>query len=117
MKVFRHIFAKRIFTMIAGLTFLNMSFFLAEVVILGIDKNSSLVRNFVTSGFEEEKETSSESSEVDESKVFLSLSENLFRHNILFISGSNRDKIFHNVMTDPGHKKIFSPPPEFRSTI
>ncbi len=93
-----------------------MSFFLAEVVILGIDKNSSLVRNFVTSGFEEEKENSSESSEADESKVFLSVAENLFRHNILFIAGSHRDKIFHNIMTDPGHKKIFSPPPEVRTS-
>lgn len=45
--------------LIAGLSFLNMGFFLAEVAALKIDRCSKLVENLVNSGFEEERETES----------------------------------------------------------
>ncbi|WP_254151566.1 hypothetical protein [Chryseosolibacter indicus] len=94
-----------------------MSFFLAEVAMLGIDKNSTLVKTFVTSGLEEEKETNSsgESGGDDIKEVILSLEEHICHYRIICTTETQRNKIFSNIMTLDGHKQIFSPPPEFHT--
>lgn len=117
MKLLRTIFAKRIFTLIAGLTFMNMSFFLAEATLLGIDKNSSIVKNFINCGLEEEKETS-ESPETGDSvkEVLLSLEEHIFYHQIIFQTESHQNKVLSNLTTLDGHQQIFSPPPEIHTS-
>lgn len=114
MKLLRSVYTRQIFTFVAGITFLNMSFFLAEVVAFNIDKNSQLVQNFLNTGIEEEKETGEATGESDESvkELDLSIAEHLFHHKILFELGKKRNSILDNLTVEAGYLKKFSPPPE-----
>ena len=55
MKFFRNALFSRIFALLAGITFLNMSFILAEFDALGMAKNVKIVQIIINSGIEEEK--------------------------------------------------------------
>src|SRR5687767_3322661 len=103
-----------IFALLAGITFLNMSFILAEFDALGLSMNSPLIQSIINSGIEEEKETSSESGEGDPAKeVHLFLQHTLNHYIILFQTGQQRNKALDNFSTHAGYKQNFSPPPEF----
>lgn len=63
MNLFRGKFTRRIITLLAGITFLNMSFILAEVAALGLSKNTILIQNILNAGIEEENGCDGESNE------------------------------------------------------
>jgi hypothetical protein len=114
MKLLRTKCIRNLLTLITGLTFLNLSFFLIEVEILKLDKKSSLIQNFTNSGIEEEKESgeSTEGSSKETAKEeYLSLEQRI-HHKIVFCSIERSSKVLHNLLTCPGYKKIVSPPPE-----
>lgn len=103
----------KLFALLAGVTFLNMSFVLAELSALGFSRTSTLVQNFINTGFEEEKE-GGESSEPDSTvkEIYFSTTENLQHHSIDFLSGSKRDRLLTNLTVEPGYFEIMYPPPE-----
>lgn len=61
---FRYNISTRIISLLTGLVFLNMSFFMAEVAALKLQKDSELLQNIVKlisfAGVEEEKDAASE---------------------------------------------------------
>lgn len=114
MRHLRKKYIKSIFTLIAGMAFFNLSFVLAEFKILNIT-DSALVQCIINSGFEEETEHGTESSESDTPsfKGLIELTyQNLLHHEILAIAAQQRDKAIENQAVDPGYAQIFSPPPE-----
>jgi hypothetical protein len=103
--------------MITGLTFLNMSFFIAEVTLLNIDKTDQSIQNVIqillAGGFEEESETPDGHGKSESIKdVFLSIQANLFHHRHLFQIAQHRFGALNDMIPHRGHAQIFSPPPE-----
>ena len=113
MKLFRNNLNRKLFTFLAGVTFLNMSFILSEVDALGLSKNSTLIQNIINTGIEEEKETSTEKpGDNSTNEILLSLQENLNHHSILYFLGQQRNKHLDNESPTSGYTRIFSPPPD-----
>lgn len=116
MSSIRTLYVRLIFTLIAGVAFLNLSFVLAELKFLALE-NTALVQSLVNAGFEEETEHGTEGTESDNSfkeTIEIAAHENLLHHEIVMVNGSQRNKAFSNISPDPGYKRKFSPPPEVR---
>jgi hypothetical protein len=113
MKVLRLKYFRKIFALMAGITFLNMSFIIAELNSIGLGKNNSLLQNVLNSGLEEEEEGGSESSESDsiETELYCAAQENFLYHNIVTAS-RQYSKHRVNSLFDLGYREVFSPPPE-----
>ncbi len=115
MEELRHHILAKFFTILTALVFLNMSFFLAEVVLLDfndrqlIENIASLVAN---SGFEEERD--SEPAEQDSAdKSFDLLAHNLMvHHHSLYHTGSRARQELINLYPPANHSQTFTPPPE-----
>jgi hypothetical protein len=104
----------KLMALMVAVTFLNMSFILAEVAILQLDKNCQLIQNLVKNGIEEEKENGGESNESDGKvkETDLSIEENLKHHGIVYINGQQRDKHLGNLTVSTGFTESFFTPPE-----
>lgn len=103
------------FILLSGICFLNMTFLLAEISVLGLpDEYTSLVETLINSGLEEESEAGTESSEGEElfKEVFFDSDNNLTHHQHQYLAGQQREKILSNLSIHPGFLKRFSPPPE-----
>jgi hypothetical protein len=104
---------KSLLILLSGLTFLNMSFILAELNAVGVGKQSSLFQNIMNAGVEEEKETDT-SSESDglENEEYLGFDFHLLLtksgHTPINRKICNRDF----GLFDSGYLESFSPPPE-----
>jgi hypothetical protein len=113
MHLLRETKARRIFTLLAGIAFLNLSFILAEISALGLTKKyKSLVQMVTNAGLEEEKEAGGEAAGESDTAGLDLIEENLAHHKILFLSAEQRNKVLHNQSLHPGHADIFSPPPD-----
>jgi hypothetical protein len=98
--------------LLAGVTFLNMSFILTELDALGFKVTTKSTQNTVTGAMEEEQESSSESEESDpESELFLSIHQEL-SDRVLYLIASHQNNIFDNLKIHSAYIQSFSPPPE-----
>ncbi len=114
----RSSFVSRIIAVVTGLIFLNMSFFLSEIRLLKLDvSNSTLVENIVKMisgvGFEEEKDSMSESGETSGGETIIDF--HLPHESLL---PSNGYLIFHNrssgqlaQFVSTSYTDIATPPP------
>jgi hypothetical protein len=98
--------------LIAGITFLNMGFFLAEASALKL-KNTKLLENIARSGFEEERDGSEEiPGDAGEEEVDLMNNHYFIHHSIPFQIALQRKGVRNELFTYPHHLEIFCPPPE-----
>ena len=113
MKVFRVKFVRDVMILIAGLTFLNMGFFLAEAAALKL-KNTKLLENIARSGFEEERDGGEEAPGGDTSEEEVDLMSNhyFFQQSISFEFLQQRKSMHNERFSHPHHLEIFCPPPE-----
>lgn len=116
MKVFRYKFITRIFCLITGIIFLNMSFFLAEVSMLDL-KNKQMIGNVcklvLNEGLEEERDAHSGGSDAP-AKMFLLLSDDsLLCHPPLFLISVKIDQVSEDLYPHANHSEKYSPPPEY----
>jgi hypothetical protein len=114
MKKLRATYFRKVFALIAGIIFLNMSFIIAELSSIGIGKENTLLQNIMNSGFEEEEEGGPESSEADplEDELYFSLVDCLYQDKIALLTALQFNKNLANNLFDSGYREIFSPPPE-----
>lgn len=117
MKVFRHQTGTRIFTLVTGVIFLNMSFFLAEVCMLNFTDRQMIenVCNLVLNGgLEEERDAHSTGNDAP-LKLFSFLTADLLnRHSSLFLIASRMHRDFEDHYLHADHSETFSPPPDLR---
>ena len=121
MRRFREHVSSKIVTVITTVMFLNLSFLLAEVRLLGIDKDTRFSRiiSLIVSGtcFEEEKEAGCDTNEEDSSKKI----DLAFHHYYHSSDGGNRLRKMMRASdntTLPWHIfETFTPPPEPRSDV
>lgn len=118
MNIFRNPAGTRIFSLITGVVFLNMSFFLAEVCLLDITDKEMIenVCNLVlTGGLEEERDAhSGGSSEGDIAlKMFSLVGDHLLlHHSSVFLTASKMQQDAEDHYRHANHSRIFSPPPD-----
>lgn len=118
MKIFRNQTGTRIFSLITGVVFLNMSFFLAEVCMLEI-RDRQMIENIcnlvLNGGLEEERDAhSGGSSGSDVSLKMFSLAGDhlLLHHSSLFLIASRMQQDADDHYRHANHSQIFSPPPD-----
>jgi hypothetical protein len=113
MHLLRGNYTRRIFILLAGVAFLNLSFILAEISALGLAKKyKSLVQMVTNAGLEEEKEMGGgESGETDSAEVDI-IGQSLTHYKLLFSAATDRNKKPDNRSVHPGHTEKFSPPPD-----
>jgi hypothetical protein len=112
MSIFRKSFLKTLFLILTGVTFLNMSFILAELQAVGVARDSAVVQNFINTGLEEEKETSSETETDSETEFLFSLHHHA-DHGIELYTGSIlKSTLDAHKDVHKGYLTRFSPPPE-----
>lgn len=105
----------RIFSLLTGVVFLNMSFFLAEVCLLDIKDARMIenVRNLVLNGgLEEERDAHSSGSDVA-LKMFSMATGLSLHHSSVFLIASKIHQDSEDNYLHADHSEIFSPPPEF----
>lgn len=120
MKMLRNQTTTRIFSLLIGVIFLNMSFFLAEVCMLDL-KDRQMIENIcqlvLNGGFEEERDAHSSPTDAP-LKIFSLVSEDLLlRHSSLFLIASKMHQEFEDHYIDADHSEKFSPPPEVGSSL
>jgi hypothetical protein len=101
----------KVFVLLAGITFLNLSFIMAEFSAIGFGKNSAIIQNLINTGFEEEQESSSESEADPEIEFLLSFHQH-HDYAIILFSVTQAASFLRTQDIRPGHLTTFSPPPE-----
>lgn len=119
MKALRDQTVTRIFSLLTGLIFLNMSFFLAEVSMLEL-KDRQMLENVaklvLNGGLEEERDAHSSGTDAPV-KVFNFVADDLaLRHSSLFLIASKMHQDFEDHYLHADHSEVFSPPPESLSS-
>jgi hypothetical protein len=111
-----HVLAK-VFTLITGLIFLNMSFFLAEVALLKFEKKE-LVENIAklifNGGFEEERECEGNVDHIGK-EVDLLMQQVEIHHACSFLVSVRSNQILVDHYLHANHSLTFSPPPDFNN--
>ena len=120
MMIFRNQGVTRTFSLLTGVIFLNMSFFLAEVCMLDL-KDRQMIENVcnlvINGGLEEERDAHSAGGDVP-LKVFSMVSVDLLmRHSSLFLIAAKMHQDAEDHYLHADHSEIFSPPPEFLSSL
>ena len=115
--MFRQKYVKKVMIFVTGITFLNMSFFLAEVAALKLTKNKAMMENIARlisgAGFEEERDICGETSEDSFSEVDLHNHHHGFnQHNALYLIAQRRGDLWNDQFSSSGYRETFSPPPE-----
>ena len=119
MIIFRQKYAKSVMIFLTGITFLNMSFFLAEITALKLSGNKALIENIAKlisgGGLEEEKDACSETAEggdIAVKEVDLLAHHAFIHHAALSLIAQQRNGILTDIFSYSSYLEIFSPPPE-----
>lgn len=115
MRRFRNRFLRSVLTLITGLIFLNMGFFLIEVRMLGLYNDRQTMDNFskmlAGAAFEEERDSSGLSTNVVAGEYLAG--HHCSHHSAnLFIIAERSSGLPHGGTCSHGHYKRFNPPPE-----
>jgi hypothetical protein len=115
MSPFRHRFFVRLFALLTGVMFLNMSFFLAEVSALEIS-DKGLIENIAklvsSSGFEEERDGESSESDSAAKEVDLLNNQVQIHHQSLFLTATKANHSWENLYPHANYSQTFTPPPD-----
>lgn len=115
MNFLRHHTLSKIFTYLTCLAFLNMNFFLVEVVLLDFN-DKKLVQNIAgliaSSGFEEEKDCQSSGNDTADKGTGLPENHLLLHHSSLVLTGTKLIRLLIDHYPDNNYAQTFTPPPE-----
>jgi hypothetical protein len=117
MKIFRNTIVRNILALFTGIIFLNMSFFLYEVTVLGLGKNKQMAANIAkllsTSASEEERDAFAGGADEDAKVKEVDLIFSYDTHSLSVLASKANAQCATN-MGIPllGSYEIYSPPPE-----
>ena len=117
MNSIRKHFLTKIFVLVAGLAFLNMSFFIAEVSFFNFEKGElleNIAKLILSTGLEEERdgETPGEKKELKETDPHVPQFQIHSTTSFLISNKVNSGIVDHYLHAD--HSLTFSPPPDFQ---
>ena len=115
MMLCRHKTVTRIFALITGVVFLNMSFFLAEVCLLDF-QDKQMIENVcnlvINGGLEEERDSHSGGGDAPQ-KIFPLVGDKLLlRHSSLFLIACKTYTDSEDHYRHADHSETFTPPPD-----
>lgn len=116
MNLFRNQATTRIFCLINGIIFLNMSFFLAEVSLLGLaDKQmvENICKLMLNGGLEEERDGFSSGGDAPTKEFSLFSNESLLRHSAFYLITSKIYQVSEDYYPHANHSEKYSPPPDY----
>lgn len=116
MKTFRQYFLSRAFSLITGVLFLNMSFFLVEVSLLEITDHQiieNIARLISTGGFEEERDGETTEKGASAKEVDLLIDPLHLHYHLLIIVASKPGTMQDDLYPHANYSQTFSPPPDF----
>jgi hypothetical protein len=116
MNSIRRHFLSRILTAVAGLAFLNMSFFLAEVSLLNFEKRElleNIVKLILNTGFEEERDAES-LGEKGLKEIDPHVAQFQIHRTSSFLISHKVNSTIINHYVHANHSLTFSPPPDFQ---
>ena len=116
MKIFRRHFLSKALSLITGLVFLNMSFFLAEVTYLKFDKKEimeNIAKLILNSGFEEERDCEPVGGEGSIKGIDLILQQVQIHHTSSFLMSLHTNRTVVDHYRHANHSFTFYTPPDF----
>lgn len=115
MDYLRHHTLARMFTCLTCVVFLNMNFFLAEVMLLDFN-NTKLIENIAdlitSSGAEEERDAESAANDITGKGINLPENNLLIRHSSMVLISVRMIRILVNHYPAGNYAQTFTPPPE-----
>jgi hypothetical protein len=110
----RQHFLTKIFTLVTGLIFLNMSFFLAEVCMLKYNKTElvEIAKLILNTGFEEERDGESTGSDTMAKGVDLLMHQARMYNASSFLISINLNRTLVDHYRHADHSLNFFPPPD-----
>ena len=114
MDLIRQHFLTKAFTLVTGLIFLNMSFFLAEVCMLKYNKSeiAEIAKLILNTGFEEERDGESSSTDSVGKEVDLLIHRGHIHDTSSFLISINTNRTLVDHYLHANHSLNFSPPPD-----
>lgn len=115
MNAIRQSYLTRVFSLLTGLVFLNMSFFLAEVSMLKYSKKElvEIARLILNMGYEEERDGEPSVTDTLGKEVYLPLHQAQLHHTSSFLISTRATQTLVDHYRHANHSLIFFPPPDF----
>jgi hypothetical protein len=118
MNIFRKSYLRNLLILLAGLTFLNMGFVLAEISLFDLGKYYA-VADEVSASLEDEQENESGSETSDSVEEEIDLMNHSYYEqsfNLFFISLQKQSPFIQEILHDT-YRETFSPPPELNPSM
>ena len=115
MNSFRRNYLSRAFSLITGVLFLNMSFFLAEVSLLEITDHQiieNIARLISIGGFEEERDGETSGKDKSAKEVDLLVNHAQIHQRLLFLITTKTNFTLDDLYPHANYSQTFSPPPD-----
>lgn len=115
MKTFRQNYLSRAFSLITGVLFLNMSFFLVEVSLLEITDHQmieNIARLISTGGFEEERDGENPEKDTSSKEVDLLVHFVETHRHSLFVVTTKNCRMLEDLYPHANYSQTYSPPPD-----
>ncbi len=115
MNVFRQRYLAKTFSLITGVIFLNMSFFLAEVTLLKFSQKEiieNIAKLILNSGFEEERDCESSGGDTFGKEVDLHLQQVQIHYTSSFLMSIRVNRTLIDHYRHANHSSTFFPPPD-----
>ncbi len=115
MNTIRQHYLTKAFSLITGLIFLNMSFFLAEVSMLKFNKKEliEIAKLILNTGLEEERDGESSSADSLGKEVHLFMHQVQMHTTASFLISTRTNRTLVDHYRHANHSLIFFPPPDF----
>jgi hypothetical protein len=114
MNIVRQHFLTKIFTLVTGLIFLNMSFFLAEVCLLKYNKTElvEIAKLILNTGFEEERDGESSGADSLGKGIDLHMHQAKLHNTSSFLISISLNRTLVDHYRHANHSLDFFPPPD-----
>jgi hypothetical protein len=115
MEILRRHFLSKVFGVLTGLIFLNMSFFLAEVTYLQFDKKElmeNIAKLILNSGFEEERDCEPAGNDAATKGIDLILQQVQIHHAASFLMSISANRTVVDHYLHANHSLTFYTPPD-----
>jgi hypothetical protein len=115
MEILRQHFLSKVFGVVTGLIFLNMSFFLAEVTYLQFDKKElmeNIAKLILNSGFEEERDCEPAGHDSATKGIDLILQQVQIHHAASFLMSTSTNRTVVDHYLHANHSLTFYTPPD-----
>jgi len=115
MEIVRKHFLSKVFGVVTGLIFLNMSFFLAEVTYLRVEQEElmeNIAKLILNSGFEEERDCEPVGIDAASKGIDLILQQVQIHHSASFLMSISTNRIVVDHYLHANHSLTFYTPPD-----